>query len=115
MKTIQELSKAERTILEELRLQMQQEFPHWVFRMTIFGSRARGDAEPDSDSDMDILIEIETEQISFVEKQRLRRVAGEISINTGTVLSLLIVDRSLRRERGDFSIFHNIREEGIPV
>lgn len=30
-------------------------------------------------------------------------------------LSLLTLDRRLRAERGDFSVFQNIREEGIPA
>ncbi len=92
---------------------MQQEFPEWNFRMTLFGSRARGDADPDSD--MDVLVQIETESVSFVEKQRLRRVAGEVSMDFGVVISTLISDRRLREERGDFSIFQDIRGEGIPV
>jgi hypothetical protein len=33
----------------------------------------------------------------------------------GIVVSLLVTDRRLRHERGDFSIFESIREEGIPV
>jgi hypothetical protein len=64
---------------------------------------------------MDILLEVEQEHVSFAEKRRIRRAAGDVSLESGIVLSLLIVDRSMRRERGDFSIFHNIREEGIPV
>jgi predicted nucleotidyltransferase len=81
--------------------------------MTLFGSRARGDAEPDSD--MDVLLDVDTEHISFSQKQTFRRIAGEISIQAGIVLSLLVADRTLRQDRGDFSIFQNIRAEGIPV
>lgn len=113
MKTIFDLPQTERAVLEELRARIGRAFPDWTFRMTLFGSRARGDAE--ADSDMDVLVEIDTETISFPEKQRIRRIAGEVSMDTGIILSLLTVDRSLKRERGDFSIFQNIREEGIPV
>jgi predicted nucleotidyltransferase len=113
MKTAEHLSKAERAALEELRARIAREFPDWTFHMTLFGSRARGDAE--LDSDMDVLLEVDREHISFAEKQRLRRAASDASLHSGIVLSLLIVDRHMRRERGDFSVFHNIREEGIPV
>jgi predicted nucleotidyltransferase len=113
VKTLQDLPEVERAVLEALRSRIRREFPDWTFRMTLFGSRARGSAEPDSD--MDVLLEVEQEHISFVEKQRVRRAAGEVSIETGIVLSLLIVDRHMRKERGDFSVFQNIREEGIPV
>ncbi len=81
--------------------------------MILFGSRARGDGDPDSD--MGVLVEVETERVSFTEKRRLRRVAGEVSMDCGMVLCPLITDRRLREERGDFSIFQTIRKEGIPV
>ena len=113
MRTVEDLPETERGVLGQLRKKIQQEFPEWSFRMTLFGSRARGDAEPDSD--MDVLLEVDVEHVSFAEKQRVRRVAGETSIDSGVVVSILISDRRLRTERGDFSIFQNIREEGIPV
>jgi len=81
--------------------------------MTLFGSRARGGAEPESD--MDIPLEIEREHLSFSDKQRLSRIAGEVSIDSGIVVSLFVVDRQIKKKRGSFSIFENIREEGIPV
>ena len=34
---------------------------------------------------------------------------------SGIILSLLVVDRQTMRERGDFSLFENIRDEGIAV
>lgn len=113
MRTVEDLQEKERRVLGELRRRIQQEFPDWTFRMTLFGSRARGDADPDSD--MDVLVEVETESVSFAEKQQLRRVAGEVSMDLGLVVSTLISDHHLRKERGDFSIFQTIREEGIPV
>lgn len=113
MRTVKNLPERERRVLGELRKRIQQEFPEWSFRMTLFGSRARGDADPDSD--MDVLLDVETESISFAEKQRLRTVAGEVSIDFCVVLSMLISDRRLQEERGDFSIFRTIREEGIAI
>jgi predicted nucleotidyltransferase len=113
MRSFETLSQDERKALEQLKTRLAQEFPGWGFRMTLFGSRARGDAEPDSD--MDVLLELDTEKISFSEKQRIRRIAGHVSMETGIILSLLTVDRVLKWERGDFSIFQNIREEGIQV
>lgn len=113
MRTAEDLPEAEQRVLGELRRRIRQEFPDWSFRMILFGSRARGDADPDSD--MDVLLEVETERVSFAEKRRLRRLAGEVSMDFGLVVSTLISDRHIREERGDFSIFQTIREEGIPV
>jgi len=113
VKNLTDLFHQERVVVDQLRSMIHGEFPSWSFRMTLFGSRARGEAE--SDSDMDILIEIDSERVSFEEKKGLRRLAGNLSLDSGILISLLIVDREILRDRGDFSIFRNIREEGLVV
>ena len=113
MRTLQNLSEAERRLVADLRRRLVAELPGTGFRMTVFGSRARGDAEPDSD--IDVLVEVEVEHVYFADKRRLRRVATEVSIASGIIVSLLVVDKSIMAERGDFSVFENVREEGITV
>jgi hypothetical protein len=54
-------------------------------------------------------------RLAFPDKRRLRQVATDISIASGIVVSLLVVDRQVMTERGDFSLFENIRDEGIAV
>jgi predicted nucleotidyltransferase len=113
MRTLENLSEAERSLAADLLKRLVAALPGVGVHMTIFGSRARGDAEPDSD--MDVLVELDTEHVSFADKQRLRWVATEVSIASGIIVSLLVVDQSIMAERGDFSIFENVREEGIAV
>jgi predicted nucleotidyltransferase len=113
MRTLQNLSPIERRVVTELRRRIGAELADIGFRMTVFGSRARGDAEPDSD--MDVLIEVDVDHISFADKRRLRRVATDVSITSGIIVSLLVVDQGILAERGDFSVFENVREEGIAV
>jgi len=113
MRTILDLSAEEKDILKELRLGIQKEFPNWSFRLTLFGSRARGGAE--ADSGVDVLVEIHSHSISFEEKQRIRRLAGVLSLASGLVLSLLIADHMMLEQRGDFSVFRSIREEGVAI
>jgi predicted nucleotidyltransferase len=113
MKTFFDLSAEERSVLADLQRRIRDEFPRWSLVLTLFGSRARGDAE--ADSDMDVMVEIGSDRISFEEKRRLRRLAGDISASSGIVLSLLIADRETLESRGEFSIFRNIREEGLAL
>ena len=113
MRKITDLSHHERRTLSDLRQEIARRLPELGFRMTVFGSRARGDAE--ADSDMDVLLDIETDRLAFPDKQRLRQIASEISLASGIILSLLVVDRQTRQERGDFSLFDSIRDEGIAV
>ena len=94
MRTITDLSHHERGALSDLRQEIARRVPELRVRMTVFGSRARGDAE--ADSDMDVLLEVETDRVAFPDKQRLRQIASEISIASGIIVSLLVVScRSL--------------------
>jgi hypothetical protein len=63
---------------------------------------------------MDVLLEVETDRLAFPDKQRLREIASEISLASGIIPSLLVVDRQTMQERGDFSLFDDIRDEGSP-
>jgi len=113
MRTITDVSHHEQRALSDLRQEIGRRLPEPRVRMTVFGSRARGDAE--ADSDMDVLLEVETDHMAFPDKQQLRQVASEISLASGIIVSLLVVDQHIMKERGDFSLFDNIRDEGIAV
>ena len=113
MRTITDLSHDEQHALSDLRQEIARRLPELRVRMTVFGSRARGDAE--ADSDMDVLLEVETDRVALSDKQRLREIASEISLASGIIVSLLVVDQHIMKERGDFSLFDNIRDEGIAV
>ena len=58
---------------------------------------------------------VETDRVALPDKQRLRDIASEISLASGIIVSLLVVDQHIMKERGDFSLFDNIRDEGIAV
>jgi len=113
MRTITDLSHHEQRVLSDLRQEIGSRLPELPVRMTVFGSRARGDAE--ADADMDVLLEVETDRVALSDKQRLREIASEISLASGIIVSLLVVDQHIMKERGDFSLFDNIRDEGIAV
>lgn len=57
MKTIDTLSSQERAALTDLQRGVYAVLSCVTARMTLFGSRTRGDSE--SDSDMDVLLELE--------------------------------------------------------
>lgn len=64
---------------------------------------------------MDVLLELDVERLDLTTKRHIRRLAGEVSMEHDLVISFLLIDRTQARERGDYSILTNIREEGIPL
>jgi uncharacterized protein len=113
MRSIKSLLEKEKLALANFKSRIGGEFPGYSFQLTLFGSKARGDADPDSD--MDVLLELDVPQIPLPEKRKLRRIAGEISLELGVLLSLVIVDQDTLKEKGDYAIFRNIQEEGIAL
>ncbi|MCS6305758.1 MAG: nucleotidyltransferase domain-containing protein [Nitrospira sp.] len=113
MRTIEALSAQERAALADLQRDVREALPGVSMRWTLFGSRARGDAEPDSD--MDVMLKLDIERLDLAIKRRIRWLTGEVSLKHSLVISILMMDCAQARERGDFAIFANIHEEGIPL
>jgi predicted nucleotidyltransferase len=113
MRTIDTPSAQEQPALVDLQQRVHGALSGLSMRWTLFGSRARGDAE--LDSDMDVLLELDVERIDLATKRCIRRLAGEVSLKHCLVIAFLLVDQAQVRERGDYSILTNIREEGIPL
>ena len=112
-RTVADLSPLERAAVADFQRRVGQAFPGVTACYTVFGSRARGMADPESD--LDVCLELDVDRLSFANKQKLRRIAGQVSLAHDLLLSVLIVDLALAKEREDFAIVTTIREEGIPL
>jgi predicted nucleotidyltransferase len=80
----------------------------------VFGSRARGDNDPDSD--LDVFIEVD--RLTREAKEKIQYVAWEVGIDNGCIfISPLIFDKKELTESPMRSswIVENIYREGIPV
>jgi predicted nucleotidyltransferase len=83
------------------------------FRLVLFGSRARGDSEPDSDVDLmvilpDALYGVETEH-------RIWDRVSDFSSRDDLIFNVLVTSESLAREYSGFKAYGAAEREGVPV
>ncbi len=81
-------------------------------KVILFGSQARGDAQPDSD--VDLLIILEGPVHPGTEIARTGPILAELSLDTGLVPSCVFMDEE-RFVKGEGPLLRNIRREGVVV
>ena len=101
------------TVLADLRSQLTALYGPRLDRVILFGSRARGDAEPDSDIDVMIVLKQRVDDRG-PERERYMAVAADLSLKYNTVLMPFLTD-ARTYATSDFSLFDNVRREGVPV
>jgi predicted nucleotidyltransferase len=99
-------------ILRELRQSLEALYGERLRGLYLFGSYARGDAEPGSDIDVAVVLEGEAE--ACVEIDRTSDMAAALSLEHTTVVSLMFVAESSLRDKWT-PFLANLRREGIAV
>lgn len=79
-------------------------------RLMLFGSRARGDANPESD--VDVLVVLEGPISSYEEAKRTSRVATQAAAYRGAVLSFIHMSAE-EFSGGQRPLVQSVKEEGI--
>jgi len=100
-------------VLKELRHRMASELGDRLVKIVIFGSRARGDFDPESDTDIAIIVRGLSRELKY---QILDTVA-EIEMKFVSPLSVIVFsenefERLKKRER---RIALDIEKEGVPL
>jgi len=88
MKTLDQitLSNQDRRAVEAASEILRRQFP--VERVILFGSKARGDDDPESDIDLLVLT---TRPVSAADKERMTDALFDLQIERGVVISKLVV------------------------
>ena len=106
------MSPTERAVLEHLKRRVSERLP--LRQMVLFGSRARGDADPDSDMDVLVVLEGPADRQA---RDTVSDCAWETGLDHGIVIAPIVVCRD-EWENGPerYSLLAEaIRAEGVPV
>lgn len=90
-------------------------FPQSSIEMILFGSYARGDAEPGSDIDILVLVDASQEDIS-AQNWQVGNLAAELLMNYGTVVSPVVENKDYFNSNLEvLPYYRNIDREGIKL
>lgn len=109
---IAQVSEQLQNLLAELRGRFEALYGTRLVRLVLFGSRARGDAEPGSD--IDVLVVLEGPVRAGEEIRRSLDDVAELSLENNVVFSCVFVSRD-RFENELSPMLINVRREGVPV
>ena len=98
------------TILAELRAELECIYGDRLHRLILYGSQARGDAEPDSD--VDVLVVLDGEVAVGREIRRTEAMSSDVSLHHEVTVYCCFISRR-DYEHEDSGFLANVRREGI--
>ncbi len=98
-----------REFSERLRHRLHQR----VFTVLLFGSRARGEGDPESD--LDLLVELQDDDTNGTVANAALDVACDLTLEHGILVSALVADRTFLEKHRGYSFLEAVQTDGIAV
>ncbi|MGH9425988.1 MAG: nucleotidyltransferase family protein [Terriglobia bacterium] len=84
-----------------------------LFQITLFGSRARGEA--DEESDLDLFIALKENDPQGKVKETASHIACDLTLEYGMLVSVFVADSDFLEQHDGFAFLETVREEGVPL
>ncbi|NJL91458.1 MAG: nucleotidyltransferase domain-containing protein [Coleofasciculaceae cyanobacterium SM2_1_6] len=105
-------------VLKSLKQYLTQLYGDRLVQLTLFGSQARGDQEPESD--IDVLVVLRSQSVCGPESlinpgeeiKRTGKIVADLSLHYDVVISCLFMDETHYQTRNN-ALLRNIRQEGV--
>lgn len=109
----QSLTNQEEIAVQQFIFELKKQFKNAVYAITLYGSKARGDAF--IDSDIDLLIVMDSD--AWVIRNQVSHIASRISLEFDLLLSPHVISKETWQEmmEAPLSFYKNILQEGIPL
>ena len=101
-----------RQLLVDLRRRFEALYDDRLKHMILFGSRARGDMDPDSD--VDVLVVLDDEVDAAEEVFRSGGIISDVSLDYGLTICCVFFSEP-RYDQGDSPLLRNVMNEGVLV
>jgi len=100
-------------LAKEFVRRLAQEIEPHLFTVTLFGSRARGDA--DEESDLDLFVALRKDDPRGEIKEAASRIACDLTLESGILVSLFVADKEFLKQHEGFTFLQAVKEEGVPL